>query len=173
MPPMTNNRSAAALALSFACLLCTCATRNASRTRNSANAKYPARAPGCKIALFHTPTPTVPSGWDDLGVAEVGCYLDDGENQCLQKLRAEACRMGGDVIYNVPKKPLRPEERAMVFRGTVAHTRPTEKEKQVAREPEPPAETGPVVPLSTPAATADGGASADGAAGGSRPGAAP
>jgi hypothetical protein len=164
MPSTTLNRFAAALALSFAFLLCTCATRNASRTRNSGNAKYPARAPGCKIALFHSEIPPVPSGWDDLGVVEVGCYLDDGENQCLQKLRAEACRKGGDIIYNVPKRPLRPEERAMVFRGTVAHTRPTEKEKEVAREPEPPPETGPVVPLSRPSAAADGGASTDAAA---------
>jgi hypothetical protein len=119
--------------------------------------KYPPRSPGCRIALYHTPTPTVSSGWDDLGVAEAGCYLDDGENQCLQKLRAEACRMGGDIIYNVPKKPLRPQERAIVFRGTVAHTKPSEKEKQVAKDPEPPPEDGPVVPLSGPA---DGGSAA-------------
>ena len=61
--------------------------------------------------------------WDDLGVVEVGCYLDESEVTCLQRLRAEACRMGGDMIYNVPKRALRPLERAMVYRGMVAHTR--------------------------------------------------
>ena len=49
--------------------------------------------------------------------AEVGCYLDESEITCLGRLRTEACRMGGDIIYNVPKKALRPVERGMVYRA--------------------------------------------------------
>jgi len=56
--------------------------------------------------------------WDDIGPAEVGCYLDESEIACLGRLRTEACRMGGDIVYNVPKKALR---------AMVAHTRDVKK----------------------------------------------
>ena len=35
--------------------------------------------------------------------------------------------MGGDIVYNVPKKALRPMERGMVYRAMVAHTRDVKK----------------------------------------------
>ena len=56
-------------------------------------------------------------------MAYVDCPLDVGAVQCLKKLRMEACRMGGDIIYDVPKKPLRPTEQGMVYAGHVAHTK--------------------------------------------------
>ena len=95
-----------------------CATT--SSTPNAA--KYPPRPGGCKVHVFHTPAPDVKE-WDDLGVAHVDCYLDVGAVQCLRKLRTEACRMGGDLLYDVPKKPLRPSEQGMVYTGHVAHTK--------------------------------------------------
>ena len=78
--------------------------------------------PGCALTIYHTPMPEAVA-WDDIGVLEVGCYLDESEVTCLHRLRTEACRMGGDMIYGVPKRALRPTERAMVYRGMVAHTR--------------------------------------------------
>jgi hypothetical protein len=153
-------------------LLTTCATLGG---KNSAH--YPPRPPGCRIALYHTATPDVPV-WDDIGIAEVGCYLDEGEVACLRRLRAEGCRMGGDIIYNVPKRPLRPEERAIVFRGQVAHTRALNKndkrdqdddsdggqmpgDKQAdKKDRDAPAETGPVVPIPTGGGPSSGGATA-------------
>ena len=107
----------AALALPLAITL-TCATT--SRSGNAA--KYPPRPSGCKVRVFHTPAPDVKE-WDDLGVAHVDCYLDVGAVQCLKKLRMEACRMGGDLLYDVPKKPLRPTDQGMVYTGHVAHTK--------------------------------------------------
>ena len=107
----------AALALPLAITL-TCATT--SRSGNAA--KYPPRPSGCKVHVFHSPAPDVKE-WDDLGVAHVDCYLDVGAVQCLKKLRMEACRMGGDLLYDVPKKPLRPTDQGMVYTGHVAHTR--------------------------------------------------
>ena len=83
--------------------------------------RYPRRAPGCALSV-HRGLPDVPV-WDDLGVAKVDCYLDESEIACLGRLRTEACRMGGDIIYNMPKKALRPVERGMVYRAQVAHTR--------------------------------------------------
>ena len=46
----------------------------------------------------------------------------------------DACRMGGDILYDVPKKPLRPTEQGMVYTGHVAHTkeRPEEAGKDNA-----------------------------------------
>jgi hypothetical protein len=61
--------------------------------------------------------------WDDLGGAEVTCHLDVGSGECLRRFRAEACRMGGDLVYALPEKPIRPKEYAILFRGRVAHTR--------------------------------------------------
>jgi hypothetical protein len=98
--------------------LATCAT-----TSNPNAAKYPPRPAGCKIRVFHGP-PDVKE-WDDLGVAHVDCYLDVGRVQCLKKLKMEACHLGGDLLYDVPNKPLRPTEQGMVYTGHVAHTKAT------------------------------------------------
>ena len=108
---MTLVRSALILLLllSFACA-----------SGSGAKRKYPPRRPGCALLVYHG-LPDV-TGWDDVGVAEVGCYLDESEVACLHRLRTEACRMGGDIIYDVPKKVLRPTERGMLFRARVAHT---------------------------------------------------
>ena len=111
---------------------------------SSSAPRYPRRPPGCALAIYHQ----LPAGaWDDIGLAEVDCYIDEGEIACLSRLRTAACKMGGDIIYNVPKKALRPYERAMVYRAMVAHTR--EKQKKEEDAPAPDAGSGPVVPLST------------------------
>lgn len=81
-------------------------------------------------------------------MAEIGCYIDDGPSTCLQRLRAEGCRMGGDIIYDVPKRPSRPTERALVYRGHVAHSRAPDRADGGAAAEEPAdAASGPVVPL--------------------------
>ena len=112
--------------------------------------RYPRRPAGCKLAIYNAPIPEAVA-WDDIGVIEVGCYLDDSEVTCLHRLRTEACRMGGDMVYGVPKRALRPTERAMVFRGMVAHTReapPKQDDDKHAEAPHP-ADAGasPIVPL--------------------------
>jgi hypothetical protein len=109
---------------------------------------------GCKLILFDGPAPKLPA-WDDLGVAEVGCHIDTPGPTCKQRLRAEACRMGGDVIYNMPKKALRPSDQVIVLRAQVAHTRGNVKEANA--EPPPPSDAdagaAPIEPLphATPA----------------------
>ncbi|MFL5306236.1 MAG: hypothetical protein ACJ8F1_13545 [Polyangia bacterium] len=95
----------------------TCAT-----TSNPNAAKYPPRGRGCSVRIFNGPVPGVKE-WDDLGIAHVDCPLDLGRVQCRQRLREEACRMGGDLLYDVPKKPARPSEQGMVYVGHVAHTK--------------------------------------------------
>ena len=94
----------------------------ATTSPNPNAAKYPRRGGNCRIRLFHTPVPDVKE-WDDLGMARVECQLDVGAVQCLRRLREEGCRMGGDLLYDVPKKPLRPTDQGMVYAGHVEHTK--------------------------------------------------
>jgi len=124
-----------------AALSVTCASSNPNA------AKYPPRGKRCNVRVF--------------------CYLDIGAVQCLARLRQEACRMGGDILYDVPKKALRPTDQGMSYRGHVAHTKqkPEDKAGDDDRE-QPPENSGPVEPIApvTPlpaAAPADAGASTD------------
>lgn len=84
---------------------------------------YPSRAPGCSLRIINGP---VPRGvyYDDIGPVDAGCYLETTRTECMRQLRAEACKMGGDIVYDVPEKPIRPEWREYHYKGTVAHTRP-------------------------------------------------
>ena len=158
---------ARAMALLGAVFGLTCSTAPPPTT------KYPRRGPGCELNVYHTAVPDVPA-WDDLGIAEAGCHVSLSLSQCIQNLKAEACRMGGDLLYNVPLKPLRPQDQVMIFRGQVAHTRKGIPERHDRHkdedanqngasnleepEPEPPAPASPeeaaqpVVPLTGPAA---------------------
>ena len=130
--------------------------------------KYPSRRPGCELQLFRSPTPQIAGGWDDIGVAEAACYLDESEVACLHRLRVEACRMGGDIVYAIPRRAFRPAERAMVIRAMVAHTlaSPAAKEKEKAESalPPPAASNEPIVPLGKSPLAPDGGATSDTAA---------
>jgi len=145
----------------------------------TAPGKYPRRGPGCEIALYRTAVPGA-AAWDDLGIAEVACHVSSSLSQCMQLLKAEGCRMGGDMIYNIPREPLRPQDQVMVYRGQVAHTLPGKPHKESDELDLPPPASkeeanGPVVPLTgraapgpTPPATATPGGTAsspsDGAA---------
>ena len=120
--------------------------------------KYPRRGAGCEITLSHTAVPAV-ALWDDIGVAEVSCHVNSSLSQCLQLLKAEGCRLGGDLIYNVPREPLRPQDQVLLFRGQVAHSLPgvPKKESDDADLPPPASKeesAGPVVPLTGRAAPA-------------------
>ena len=155
---MSFSRVAApSAALALALLAWTCATSQ------SPNPKYPPRGRRCTVHVYNGPAPGVKE-WDDLGMARVECPLDVGRVQCLALLREEACKMGGDLLYDVPKRGQRPGEQAMVFQGHVAHTRVAEAGTAA---PEPDTDggdqagfdtTSPVEPLApVPAAAADAG----------------
>lgn len=99
----------------------------------SGDPRYPRRPAGCELAVYNTPVPGV-AAWDDLGVAEAACNITMPVAECLRMLRAEACRLGGDLLYNVPRNPYRPRDRVMVFRGQVAHTRSATAKRADAHE---------------------------------------
>ena len=135
----------------------------------SGTRKYPPRRPGCALAVFTSATPEIIGGWDDIGVAQATCHLDESEVACMHRLRVEACRMGGDILYSVPKRASRPMERAMVVRARVAHTISKADAKQKEEEQEKGQEKGkeplpapasvhePIVPIGAPAPPQDAG----------------
>jgi hypothetical protein len=127
-------------ALSLVAVVAACSASSAHDPR------YPRRPPGCALSVYHA-LPEV-AVWDDLGLAQVDCYLDESEIACLGRLHTEACRLGGDILYNVPSKASRPVERGMIYRAQVAHTRPAKKND----EGPAPDTSGPVVPLTSAAA---------------------
>ena len=112
--------------------------------------RYPRRGAGCELAIYYTAVPGV-QAWDDLGIAEVTCHIDDSPAECLRRLRNESCRMGGNIIYDVPRQPLRPRDQVMLYRAQVAHTRPGAPSKTEDPDLPPPASaeelSGPVVPF--------------------------
>ena len=59
--------------------------------------------------------------------------------------------MGGDLIYNVPRKPYRPKDQVVIYRAQVAHSTrklPTKTEDPDLPPPASPEEAaGPIVPL--------------------------
>jgi hypothetical protein len=140
-------------------LALTCATT----LPNPNAAKYPPRGLGCKVRVFHEGAPGVKE-WDDLGMARVECPLDVGAVQCLKRLREAVCRMGGDIVYDVPKKPSRPSEEAMIYAGHAAHTKSTPEQADKEDEADagtadqgPTSETSaPVQPIAPPGAMAAG-----------------
>ncbi len=135
---MRTSRGISVLLAALAAAACAVGSTN--------GAKYPRRPPNCPIRIIHASTPPV-AEWDDLGMAEASCYLDDGPTTCLMRLKAEGCRMGGDMIYDVPKRPERPTERAMVYRGHVAHRKVTEKKAEPHVDEPVDAGSGPVIPI--------------------------
>jgi hypothetical protein len=143
-----SHKSVSLLLLLAAALTLTCATRG---TR-----KYPPRRPGCELAVFTSELPQIRGSWDDIGVAQATCYLDEGDAACLHRLRVEACRMGGDIMYSVPKRVSRPVARGMMIRARVAHTvaSPAAAEKENQKEEEPPpapaSANAPIVPIGAP-----------------------
>src|SRR5262249_51727332 len=115
------------------------------------------------------------AAWDDLGIAEVGCQIETSRAECMARLRAEACRMGGDILYDMPKKARRPYEQAIVYRARVAHTRVLDakpekdeatKDAELRRPATEEESAGRVIPLGTPA---PGSAEAPPADAGARP----
>jgi hypothetical protein len=123
-------------------------------------AKYPPRHPGCGLHLVYADLPDVPGGWDDIGKLEITCHIDDSERTCFNKMRNEACRMGGNIVYRLPRRVWRPSEYSIGYRAMVAHSRVSTGAATTgspAGEELPPPATeeeaaGPVVPLTGPGA---------------------
>ena len=102
------------------CLAAPLAGACASGPRAIASREYPPRPPNCGLTITSSTKPEVPA-WKDLGVAEVVCHISVSMPECVQRFHAAACQMGGDLVYDSPRRPLRPADQALLFRGRVAH----------------------------------------------------
>jgi hypothetical protein len=83
--------------------------------------RYPPRPEGCDVKIYNTRTVDVPI--DTIGHADAICATDLAIEQCILELKNQACKLGGDLVYDVPRDPLTPTPDKIQFKGRVAHTR--------------------------------------------------
>ena len=58
------------------------------------------------MQLFHTKVHG-PS-YDDIGRVDAICSRDIAYDDCLVELRNQTCKLGGDIVYDVPEEPTKP-----------------------------------------------------------------
>jgi hypothetical protein len=82
---------------------------------------YPPRPAGCDVKLFHGKVAGIV--YDDIGRVDSICSNDMGRDQCVAELKNQTCKLGGDIVYDVPDDPEKPAPDKMRYTGRVAHTR--------------------------------------------------
>lgn len=82
--------------------------------------KWPERPEGCDVKLFHE-APTMPV--DDIGRVRSVCDQDRiSEKDCQRELMDQACKLGADVVWEVPFGPSY-EDGKQLWTGRAAHTK--------------------------------------------------
>jgi hypothetical protein len=85
------------------------------------DARYPPRPAGCDVQLFRGKIKSIP--YDDIGRVDAICGNDIGLEECLKELKNQTCKLGGDLVYDVPDEPEKPSPDKIRVTGRVAHTR--------------------------------------------------
>jgi hypothetical protein len=85
--------------------------------------RYPPRPDGCDVKMFHGKVPGVL--YDDIGHVDSICSIDMAGNPCIVELKNQACKLGGDLLYDVPYEAEKPSPDKVRFTGRVAHSRPS------------------------------------------------
>jgi hypothetical protein len=111
---------ASSLWLPVAVSLLVCASGGCGGS-SAADARYPARPPGCAVQLFRGKVAGLT--YDDIGHVDAICNNDKPQEECLDELRNQTCKLGGDLVYDVPDEPGRPSPEKVRFTGRAAHTR--------------------------------------------------
>jgi hypothetical protein len=111
-----RTRSIAAAALSVLSLL---ACGGGTKT----DPRYPPRDAGCQMQVFIGKIPQGLPKYDDLGRVDAICGSDISQKDCLRELQDQACKLGGDLLYDVPDQPARPSPDKVRYEARVAHTR--------------------------------------------------
>jgi hypothetical protein len=83
--------------------------------------RYPARPDNCEVKVFHGKVAGIP--YDDIGHVDSICGSDIGPVECLNELKRQSCKLGGDIVYDVPDDPDKPAPDKLRYTGRVAHTR--------------------------------------------------
>jgi hypothetical protein len=82
---------------------------------------YPPRPEGCDVKLFHGKVAGIV--YDDIGRVDAICGNDLGPDQCIAELKKQTCKLGGDIVYDVPYEAEKPGPDKVRYTGHVAHTR--------------------------------------------------
>jgi hypothetical protein len=93
--------------------------------KSASDARYPKRPPGCSLKVFHIRAQGV--AFDDIGRVDAICSTDISYEDCLAELKNQACKLGGDILYDVPDEPSRPSPDKNKLTGRVAHSRAAKK----------------------------------------------
>jgi len=82
---------------------------------------YPPRPEGCDVKVFYGKVAGIV--YDNIGRVDSICSNDLGIQQCILELKKQTCKLGGDIVYDVPSEPDKPSPDKMRLTGHVAHTR--------------------------------------------------
>ncbi len=83
--------------------------------------RYPPQPPGCAVQLFHGKIKSI--AYDNIGGVDAICGNDIGLEECVKELKNQTCKLGGDLVYDVPDEPEKPSPDKIRLTGHVAHTR--------------------------------------------------
>jgi hypothetical protein len=83
--------------------------------------RYPPRPEGCAVQVFRGKVAGI--AYDDIGHVDSICGNDIGPEGCLAELKNQTCKLGGDIVYDVPDEPNKPSPDKISYTGRVAHTR--------------------------------------------------
>jgi hypothetical protein len=95
-------------------LLCSCGGGS------PADLRYPPRPEGCSVQLFHTKVRG--PEYDDIGRVVAFCANDVTYDNCLVELKDQTCKLGGDIVYDVPDEPQHSADKVRLT-GRAAHSR--------------------------------------------------
>lgn len=76
-----------------------------------APSKFPARPAGCEVAVIRDGVPPYPT--ENIGPVSATCAEVVSKEDCLRELQDQVCKLGGDVVWQVPDKPK--EENEKIF----------------------------------------------------------
>jgi hypothetical protein len=105
----------ARLAVLAVCAIAACG--GASKT----DPRYPPRPEGCDVKVFRGKVAGIT--YDDIGHVDSICGADVGPEACLVELKNQTCKLGGDLVYDVPDEPDKPAPDKIKYTGRAAHTR--------------------------------------------------
>jgi hypothetical protein len=61
--------------------------------------------------------------YDDIGRVDAICSKHIPANECVDELKNQACKLGGDIVYDVPDEPEKPSPDKVRYTGRVAHSK--------------------------------------------------
>jgi hypothetical protein len=83
----------------------------------SSKSKYPEKPAGCEVAVLRDGAPPYPT--ENIGPVSSECSDRISKEDCLRELQDQVCKLGGDVVWQVPEKP-RAENEKIYWSGRAA-----------------------------------------------------